>query len=171
MEFNIWAGMLSAFIGTLAMTALMRMSTAMGMTAMPPMPLIQGAMATDDPAKARLIGMVTHVLVMGTVVFGIVYAAVFAALGGPGWLIGLITGLVHGVVAGMFMKMMGQAHPRMEPVANFTGDQSWRHDAGGLHIAEPGLFGKNYGSKTPAGLMMGHAVFGLVVGAVYAAVV
>jgi hypothetical protein len=171
MEFNIWTGMLGGFVGTLAMTALMRASIAMGMTNMPPMPLIQGAMATDDPKRAKMIGMVTHVAIMGTVVFGIVYAALFAALGTAGWLTGLIIGLVHGVVAGLFMKMMGRTHPRMEPVANFADDEAWRHDKAGLHLAEPGWFARNYGPMTPVGLLMAHAVFGLVVGAVYAAIV
>jgi hypothetical protein len=171
MEFNIWAGMLATFIGTIAMTALMRMSLAMGMTSMPPMPLMQGAMATDDPDKAKRMGMVTHVIVMGTVVFGILYAALFAVLGTAGWLSGLIVGLLHGVVAGLFMKMMGQTHPRMEPVANFAGTESWRHDHEGLHIAKPGLFGRNYGKMTPMGLLVAHGVFGLVAGAVYAGLV
>lgn len=171
MEFDIWAGMLGGLAGTVAMTALMRMSIAMGMTNMPPMPLMQGAMATDDPDRAKRIGMVTHVLVMGTIMFGIVYALVFSALGTAGWLPGLIIGLVHGVVAGMVMKMMGQNHSRMEAVANFAGDETWRHDEAGLHIARPGWFGRNYGAMTPSGLLMGHAVFGLVLGAVYAAVV
>jgi len=80
MEFNIWAGMLGGFVGTLAMTVMMKASTSMGMTNMPGMPLIQGAMMTDDPDKARKIGMVTHVIVMGTVVFGITYAALFLSL-------------------------------------------------------------------------------------------
>ncbi len=43
------------------------------------------------------------------------------------------------------MKMMGHTHPRMEAAAQFTGGQSWRHDADGIHIAQPGLFAKNYG--------------------------
>lgn len=171
MEFQIWQALLAGFVGAIAMTALMRASTAAGMTNMPPMPLIQGAMFTDDPDRAKKIGMFTHVIVMGTVVFGIIYAALFTWLGTAGWLTGLIIGVIHGVVAGMFMKMMGQAHPRMAPVANFTGSETWRSDAQGLQIQKPGLFAKNYGSATPVGLLMGHAVFGLVVGAVYAGLV
>jgi hypothetical protein len=126
-EFHIQAGVLAGFIGTLVMTAMMRTSIAMGMTNMPPMPLIEGAMVTDDQDEAKKIGVVMHVLVMGTIVFGIVYAAIFAAVGGSGWLVGLIVGLVHGV----FMKMMGATHPRMEAAANVTGDETWRHDATG----------------------------------------
>lgn len=95
----------------------------------------------------------------------------FSALGTAGWLTGLIVGLAHGMVAGMFLKMMGQTHPRMEAVANFTGEETWRHDHAGLHLAKPGWFGKNYGSMTSFGLLMGHAVFGLVVGAIYTAIV
>lgn len=147
------------------------MSIAMGVTNMPSMPLIQGAMATDDPDRARKIGMVTHVMVRCTIVFGIVYALVFSVLGTAGWLTGLIVGLVHGVVAGVFMKMMGKIHPRMEGAANFAGDETWRHDRTGLHLEEPGWFGTNYGAMTPFGLLMAHAVFGLVVGVVYAAIV
>lgn len=171
MEFDILAGLVAGFVGTIAMTALMRASTSMGMTNMPPMPLIQGAMVTDDPGRAKRIGMVTHVIVMGTIVFGIAYAAIFSVLGSAGWFTGLVVGLVHGVVSGMMLKMMGSTHPKMEAVSNFSGDTTWTHDADGIHIAEPGLFGKNYGSMTPVGLLMGHAVFGIVVGLVYTAIV
>lgn len=171
MQFEFWPALLAGFVGTLAMTALMRASIAMGMTNMPGMPLIQGAMFTDDPDKAKKIGMVTHLIIMGTIVFGVIYAALFAWIGTAGWLSGLIIGVVHGVVAGVFLKMMGQTHPRMEAAAAFTGEQTWQHDAQGLRIAKPGLFGKNYGAATPMGLVLGHAVFGLVLGAVYAALV
>jgi hypothetical protein len=108
---------------------------------------------------------------MGTIVFGIVYAGIFAAIGTAGWLTGLMVGLLHGVVAGLFMKMMGATHPRMEAVSHFAGDETWHREADGLHIAEPGLFGANYGKMTPIGLLMGHAVFGLVFALVYSAVV
>lgn len=171
MTFEFWPALLGGFIGSLAMTALMRASIAMGMTNMPPMPLIQGAMFTDDPGRAKKIGMFSHVIMMGTVVFGLLYAALFTWLGTAGWLSGAVIGLIHGVVAGTFMKVMGQTHPRMEPVASFTGDEAWSHDAQGLRIADPGLFAKNYGGATPVGLLMGHAVYGLVLGAIYAALI
>jgi hypothetical protein len=171
MVFDIWAGMLAGFLGTLAMMATTRAATAAGMVQMPPMLLIQGAMATGDPEKARRIGVFTHVVVMGTLVFGLLYAAIFAALGTAGWLTGLTIGLVHGVVSGVLMRMMGAAHPRMEAVSHFAGDETWHREADGLHIAEPGFFGANYGKTTPVGFLMGHAVFGLVVGLVYTLVV
>lgn len=172
MEFNFLAGLVAGFVGTLAMSVLMRAGSAMGMTSMPPMSLIQGAMMTDDPERAKRIGMVTHVLVMGTVVFGTVYAAVFSAVGSASWLAGLVVGLVHGIVAGAVgMPMMGSMHPRMQGAAAFTGGTAWTAEGGALRIEEPGLFGRNYGPMTPVGLVMGHLVYGLVVALVYSALV
>lgn len=38
--------------------------------------LISGGMVSGDERRARLIGMAVHVVVMGTVVCGLLYAAV-----------------------------------------------------------------------------------------------
>lgn len=170
MEFNLIAGWVGGFVGTVAMTLLMKMGTSMGN--MPPMPVIQGAMFTDDEGTARKIGMFTHVIMMGTLIFGTTYAALFAAFGTASWLTGVLIGLVHAVVAGAIgFPMMGSAHPRMESAAAFSGDTTYEARPGSLRIASPGFFGVNYGSGTPMGLLMGHAVYGLVVALVYGAFV
>lgn len=172
MEFNLVAGSIGGFVGTIAMTLLMKMGTRMGMSNMPPMPVIQGAMFTDDESTAKRIGMFTHVIVMGTVVFGTTYAALFAAFGTASWLAGVLIGLVHAVVSGAIgFPMMGSTHPRMESAAAFTGDATYESQPGSLRIASPGFFGVNYGSGTPMGLFMGHAVYGLVVALTYTAIV
>ncbi len=171
MELNLLYGLIAAFLGTVAMTVLMRASIAMGATNMPPMPLIQGAMVTDDPSKAQKIGIVTHGLVMGTVVFGVIYAGLFAALGTASWLAGVVIGAIHGVIAGLVLPMMGRNHPRMESASAFSGDTTVTHEAGRLRITRPDPFGINYGPMTPVGLLMAHVVFGLVVALVYGAVV
>jgi hypothetical protein len=171
MEFDVLAALFAGFVGTVAMTALLRASIALRATNMPPMPLIQGALLTDDPRRAKLIGMITHFVVMGTIVFGLSYAAIFTAIGSAGWLPGAVLGLVHGVAAGTFMLVMGRTHPRMEAASYFTGSQTWRHDAGHLRIASPGIFGYNYGTMTPVGLLTGHLAYGFVVGLTYVALV
>lgn len=108
---------------------------------------------------------------MGTLIFGTLYAALFSALGTADWWVGALIGVVHGVVAGMLMAMMGARHPRMEPAGAFKGGDTVRSDAGQLRIAAPGAFGKNYGGKTPMGLIVGHVVYGVVVALVYSALV
>lgn len=169
MEFNLLIGWVAGLAGAIAMTVVMKMGSSMGMSKMPDMAVIQGAMFTDDEPTAKRIGMFTHLVMMGAAVFGTAYAALFAVFGTASWLTGLGIGVVHGLVAGAVgMPMMGSMHPRMKP-AEFLGGAMVRSDATGMRIAEPGFFGRNYGAGTPMGLIMGHAVYGLVVALVYSA--
>lgn len=168
-EFSIGAALVAGLAGSIVMTVMMQLASAAGMTRMPSMALIQGSMVTGDQSKATMMGLVTHVLIMGTLVFGSIYAALFVAFDSHGWATGLLVGVVHGVVAGIVMVMMGAMHPRMEPVTSFPTDTAVTIDDGEVRIAEPGLFARNYGPMTPMGLIVGHALYGLVVALVYGA--
>lgn len=157
MEFSVGPALLAGLVGTCAMTAAMMMGRAMGMTSMD-IALITGGMMTGDERRARMVGMVVHFVVMGTVVFGLIYAAVFHWTGSAGWLAGLVTGLVHGLVVGVLaMPMMGAVHPRM------------RGSGDGFRLGAPGFMGIGYGKGTPMGLLMGHLIYGVVVALVYGA--
>ncbi len=172
MTFNLLAALVAGLAGTIAMTAMMRGATAMGMTNMPSMTLIQGTMFTDDPDKANRIGVATHVVMMGTIVFGIGYALVFSALGEASLLTGALLGLGHGIVAGLAMAMMGSMHPRMTAPTTATRAEGdvLTVTGGETTLVEPGIFAKNYGPMTPVGLVIGHVVFGAVVALVYSAI-
>lgn len=113
--FSWFAALVAGLAATIVMTVMMQASASMGMTRMPPMPLIQGTMFTGDRKQATQIGTVTHVLMMGTIVFGLAYAGLFVVLDDAGPVTGLLIGLAHGVVAGLAMVMMGAMHPRMDP--------------------------------------------------------
>ncbi|MBW3669185.1 MAG: hypothetical protein KY443_08230 [Actinobacteria bacterium] len=80
-EFEPTAALVAGFAGTVVMTALMQMSAAAGLTGMPPMPLVMGSMVSGDRSTATGIGTAIH-LMMGTVLFGLAYAAAFTAVGG-----------------------------------------------------------------------------------------
>lgn len=166
MEFVLWAALLSGFIATLVMTAMIKMSTAAGMTEMPAFELMTGSMMSGDEKTAKTIGAMIHYVMMGTVVFGIIYALLFQAFDSASWLTGLGIGIVHGFVVGvMFMPMMPAMHPRMgEPAV--VGEHS-----GEVRLSSPGLMGKNWGSMTPMGVLMGHAVYGVVLALLYNAFV
>lgn len=159
MEFELLPALIAGFVGTVAMTVGMAMGKSMGMTTMD-IALISGGMLSGDERKARRAGMFIHLIVMGTLVFGSIYALLFQALDSASWVTGLIVGVVHGAVVGiMAMPMMGVIHPRMQPVA------------GGFQLDPPGIMGVNYGRGTPLGLLMGHAVYGVVVALVYSGLV
>lgn len=169
-EFDLGAALLSGLVGTLVMTAMMTMSKAAGMSDMPPMPLVMGSMVDGDRRRALAMGTLAHYVVMGTVVFGLVYAALFTAFDNDAWWIGAVVGAVHGVLVGaIFMPMMPSMHPRMAAVGE-VGSTVDTDERGEVVIRSPGFFGKDWGGMTPAGLVMGHAVYGLVAALVYGAV-
>jgi len=142
----------------------------MGMTDMPPMELVTGAMVTGDESRAKQIGIFIHWIMMGTVIFGLGYAAVFTVVGNASVVTGLLVGAVHGIVVGLvFMPMMPAMHPRMAadaPIAGTVGTVD-----GEVQLSAPGLFGARWGSMTPVGLVMGHVVYGIITALVYQALV
>lgn len=155
-EFQIGPALVAGFVGTVAMTGVMMMGRASGMTSMD-MPLMIGGMLTDDESKARRLGMAVHILMMGTVVFGTIYGLLFTALDSDAVLTGLVIGVLHGLVFGvMVLPMMPALHPRMKVSSD------------GFHLEKPGVLGVSYGKGTALGIVMAHAVYGLVVALVYA---
>lgn len=170
MEFSVVAALVAGFVGTAVMTMMMKMSAKMGMTGMPPMELVTGSMFSGDADSAQRIGIGLHWIMMGTVVFGILYAALFTALGTEGWLAGVVIGAIHGVVVGaVFLPMMPSMHPRMVREPAFAGTVEF--GGTGVRLADPGVMGSKWGGMTPVGLVMGHIVYGLVVALVYQALV
>lgn len=167
MTFDLPAALVAGLVAAVAMTVLMQAATAMGMTRMPAMSLIQGTLVTGDKRNANLMGLVTHVIVMGTVVFGLVYAGLFGAFDDAGLLVGGLIGLVHGIIADFVMVMMGAMHPRMDPPPASGHGEVVTDADGEVRLLAPGLFAKNYGVMTPVGLVIGHVVYGLVVALVY----
>ncbi len=175
-EFDLFAALAGGLVATLVMTAMMQMATRAGMTDMPPMPLVLGSMMSGDRKTATRIGGMLHFVMMGTVVFGIVYGSLFTAFDDDSWWVGLLIGVAHALVVGlMFMPMMPKMHPRMSErlvSAGARGDGSTVavDDRGEVEVAAPGVLGKNWGAMTPVGFIMGHAVYGLVLALVYSAV-
>ncbi len=133
-EFQIGPALLGGLVGTVAMSAVMMAGRGMGMTRMD-MPLMIGGMVTADETKARRLGLAIHILMMGTVVFGIAYGLLFAAFDSDTALTGLLIGAIHGLLFGlMVLPMMGSIHPRM------------RATSVGFHLDAP----KMMGSRTAA---------------------
>lgn len=175
-EFDLVAALIGGFIGTLVMTAMMMASKKAGMSDMPPMPLVMGSMMSGDRKKAMAIGGVIHLIVMGTIVFGIAYGLLFTAFDNDAWWVGALIGAVHGIVVGaVFMPMMPSMHPRMSE--NLVGagargaSQTVATDANAdVEVAAPGMMGSSWGGMTPVGLVMGHVVYGIVVALLYTAI-
>lgn len=167
MTFEIVPALVAGLAATLVMTALTKMAGATGMTRMPPMPIVIGSMMTGDPDRARRIGTLLHLGIMGTVIFGLLYAALFASFGSASLLTGVAIGGVHGLVFGAIgMPMIPALHPRMEQRA---GAAPLEVSGGTVQLTTPGFFGVNWGGMTPMGLVVSHIVYGIVAALVYGA--
>jgi len=171
-DFNAVGALVAGFAATIVMTAMMTMASRAGMTNMPPMPLVMGSMMSGDRRKAMAVGAMLHYIVMGTVLFGIGYALLFHAFGSSAWPVGVAIGV--GLAVGLvFMPMMPAMHPRMEAQlvgAGAPAEGAVVQEVGGeVRLSGPGVLGKDWGGMTPAGLLMGHAVYGLVLALVYTA--
>lgn len=166
MELGFWSALVAGFVATLVMTAMIAMSRAAGMTQMPSFEIMNGSMLSGDEKTARLAGAFIHYVMMGTIVFGLGYAFLYSALDSATWITGLAIGIVHGLVVGiLFMPMMPAMHPRMTPAGADA------PSAGEVQLTAPGVMGKNWGAMTPAGVLMGHAVYGLMHASLYAALI
>lgn len=147
---SLIAAIVAGLIATLAMTALMYMAPLMGMPKMDIVGMLGGMFNRQAATNGGLatggsnpvLGWMLH-LIMGAV-FGIVYALLWSAFGlKPSWHIGLIFGIFHGLITPMLMPMMMRMHPNPPQMQS--------------------------GTNSAMGMVLGHALFGLVVALVYRA--
>lgn len=148
---DIGSAVIAGLVATAVMTATMYMGRAMGMPM--DMPRMLGLMFSgpENTGVVYVLGLAVHFM-MG-IVFAIIYALAFEFLGiNATWLWGAALGVVHGFAVGLSFGMMPAMHPRMGD------DQA---------LSAPGIFGKEYSPMMPAGVIMLHLVFGLIVGVLY----
>jgi hypothetical protein len=153
-----WA--ISGLGGTVVLTAVFALAQGMGWTRMS-LPYLLGTMFTPDRDRARLVGILVH-LVNGWI-FSALYFATFALAGAAGGRAGLLVlgaaiGLVHGVfVAAVGLPAVPAFHPRVaRPAAGPTTER---------RLEPPGFLALNYGWSTGAVIVAGHVLFGAVLGA------
>ena len=115
-----------------------------------------GVAPRSSRSTAYALGLAAHTVL--SAVYGLAYAALIRAFGASAIDeaagLGLLIGLVHGAVA---LIVAGWLLDRIHPLV-----RSGR-------LPKPGRALTGYGRNTPIVWMIAHAVFGLAVGAVYAA--
>jgi hypothetical protein len=154
---NWIAWLVAGFGGTVLLTAALAGTQSMGLTRMN-LPYLLGTMTTPDRDRAKVIGIVIH-LVNG-LVFSLVYVAAFHATGRPVWWFGAAIGLVHGVfVLGVALPALPGLHPRMASETAVPGAER--------PLEPPGFFATNYGRGTPISVLVSHIAFGAIVGLLY----
>ena len=155
---NLPSILLWGFAATITLTGVIILAQSLGFTRID-MPFIIGTMFTADRDRAKVIGLVVH-LVNGWL-FAIVYALFFQAVHKATWWFGGLIGAVQGLfVVVAVLPVLPGVHPRM--VSDFRGPQPTRL------LEPPGFLAANYGRYTPIATILAHALYGVIIGAFYA---
>ncbi|MGH6944490.1 MAG: hypothetical protein ACREH6_09755, partial [Geminicoccaceae bacterium] len=86
------------------------------------------------------------------------YLWVFFSLGMASWWLGAALGLLHGLfLLVVLLPVLPHLHPRMATEYDGPGEQR--------QLEPPGFMALNYGRRTPLTTLLGHIVYGLILGA------
>lgn len=139
--------LLAGFAATAAMTASMYLAPMMGMPEMDIATML-GTMFLGSLGAAFWLGMMIH-LMMGTLLFPVIYRFALQPGSGGGTGRGLLFGLILWAAANlMVMPMMGAIHPMVKS---------------GMMPA-PGFLMLNLGIMAPVGSLLGHLLYGGLLG-------
>ena len=154
---NLPSILLWGFAATIVLTALTIAAQSLGLTRID-LPFIIGTMLTSNRDRAKVIGTLFHVV--NGWVFAIVYALFFEEMRMATWWLGLAFGAVQGIfVVVALLPILPGMHPRM--VSELRGPEPTRL------LEPPGFLAVNYGRMTPLVLIVGHAIYGLILGTFY----
>lgn len=151
----IWSAIAGGFLGTLALTTIVKATSELGLTRMD-LALLLGTTVTENRRKARAIGYAIH-FVVGPI-FALGYAALFIALGHHSWWMGAVFGALHAVftttvLANVILPLL---HPRIATADTAANEVSL--------IEPPGFLMLNYGRNTFLIALVAHIAFGAIVG-------
>ena len=152
---TLWGALAGGAVGTILLTSGLRVAQEVGWTRMD-IPLLLGTVFTDRRGRASVIGYVVHFV--NGLVFALAYYAVFRAVGHAGWLFGAALGLVHAFLAGgaLLTVLLPAVHPRM--------GTPWTDAESAPLLEAPGFLLRNYGRRTLVWTLVGHVLFGAIVG-------
>jgi hypothetical protein len=152
---TLWGALAGGAVGTILLTSGLRMAQELGWTRMD-IPLLLGTVFTDRRGPASVIGYVVHFV--NGLLFALAYYAVFRAVGHAGWLFGAALGLVHASLAGgaLLTVLLPAVHPRM--------GSPWSDAEETPLLEAPGFLLMNSGRRTLVWTLVGHVIYGAIVG-------
>jgi hypothetical protein len=155
MNWSSW--LVWGFAATLVLTTIMAGSQGLGLTRMS-IPYLLGTMFTPSRDRAKIYGIAVHMF--NGWAFSLLYVAAFQVTGLCTWWFGGALGFIHGAfVLAVALPIMPGMHPRM--ASEIRGPTVVRQ------LEPPGFLGLHYGLRTPISVLLGHLVFGIILGLLY----
>ena len=146
-----------ALIATAALATILSGSQYLGFSRLS-LPLLMGSYVTGNRYRAMVWGFFLYLL--GGWIFALGYWLVFLSVGFATWWFGAALGFFHGLVLlGFVLPVLPYIHPRI--ASEYEGPTRLRR------LEPPGFMGFNYGRRTPLTTLLGHTVYGLILGACY----
>lgn len=146
-----WAGAIVwGIVATIVFTMVSLMGKAMGMTSMDLLDLLGSSVARPHTRAAKALGGLIHHMNGAVLAVAWAYGAVLIGTS-ANWVSGAAWGAILWVLALLMMSTMGSVHPAIR-----RGEQD-----------DPGPAATNFGTMTPVGSLMGHLVYGIVLGLTY----
>jgi hypothetical protein len=139
-------------VATVVFTLFSMMGKAMGMTRMDLLDLLGSVATRPHTPQSKAVGAVVHLMNGAILAVGWAYAARLIGVE-LNWVSAMAWGAVLWLLALLMMSTMGAVHPAI---------RQRRQD-------DPGTAATNFGTMTPVGSLMGHLVWGAVLGLLYAA--
>jgi len=143
------------FLGTLALSTMLRAAGELGITRMD-LPFLLGTTVTDNRRRAKVYGYVFHFL-MG-LAFAVLYGVCFAAIGRSSWWLGALVGALHALFTGTVLVnvLLPAVHSRIGT------PETAAHEV--ALVEPPGFLMLNYGRNTFLVTLAAHMVYGAIVG-------
>ncbi len=154
---NLSSILLWGFAATVVLTTLTLAGQSLGLTRID-IPFIVGTMFTPDRDRAKVIGYVVHLF--NGWIFAMVYALFFENVHVATWWFGALMGSIQGIVVVVaVLPLLPGLHPRM--VSDSRGPEPTRL------LEPPGFLTTNYGRATPIITILGHMIYGAILGVFY----
>lgn len=149
--------LLWGLVGTVALSTLLAGSQGLGFTRLS-LSFLVGSMFSGNRHHAAVIGFAVYLV--GGWVFALIYFLLMAHVGVATWWFGGLLGLLHGLfVLIVILPLLPSLHPRM--ATEYDGPTATRR------LEPPGFLGLNYGYRTPLTTIVGHVIYGAILGAGY----
>jgi hypothetical protein len=151
----MWSALAGGFLGTLALSTMLRAAGELRFTRMD-LPFLLGTAFTDNRRRAKVYGYAFHFL--NGLGFALLYAACFVVIGRSNWWLGALIGALHALFTATVLVnvLLPVIHPRMgtpETAANEV-----------ALIEPPGFMMLNYGRNTFLVTLAAHIAYGAIVG-------
>ena len=151
----LWSSLAGGFLGTLALSTMLRSAGELGFTRMD-LPFLLGTSVTDNRRRAKVYGYLFH-FTLG-LCFAVLYGICFAAIGRSGWWVGALVGALHAlftstVLVNIVLPVIHRRIGTPETAANEI-----------ALIEPPGFLMLNYGRNTFLVTLIAHMAYGAIVG-------